>query len=275
MNATKSEFRPSGVITLTTDLGPRGPFVATMKGVILSRFPDATIIDLTHEIPVQWPAEAAFWLSHAYRYFPRGSVHVAVVDPGVGTSRDIIAGVRDGHAFIAPDNGQLGSILGELTGSPTSPVHRVDLTRLQHFRISRPSVTFHGRDIIAPLAADLASGTLDLDDLGPATPEIVPSWVEEPTVTRARVSGVVITIDSFGNLYTNIDGRHIRPLRKPIVHVGGHDVRVCRTYADVKPGEYVALINSFGVLEIARAEQRASDGLGVGRGAPVTVRELG
>ncbi|MCA9714785.1 MAG: SAM-dependent chlorinase/fluorinase [Myxococcales bacterium] len=273
MNASKPEFRPSGVITLTTDLGPRGPFVATMKGVILSRFASAKIIDLTHEIPVQWPAEAAFWLSHAYRYFPRGTVHVAVVDPGVGTSRDIIAGVRDGHAFIAPDNGQLGSILGELTGTPA--VHRVDLSRLQHFRISRPSVTFHGRDIIAPLAADLASGALDLDDLGPPTPEIVPSWVEEPTVSRARVSGVVITVDSFGNLYTNIDAPHIRPLRNPVVNVAGHDIKVRRTYADVKPGEYVALINSFGVLEIARAEQRAADGLGVGRGAPVTVRELG
>ena len=109
----------------------------------------------------------------------------------------------------------------------------------------------------------------------PATPEIVPGWVEEPTVTRARVSGVIITVDSFGNLYTNIDGRHVRPLRNPVVRLAGRQVPVRRTYADVKPGEYVALINSFGVLEIARAERRAADELGVGRGAPVTVHETG
>jgi S-adenosylmethionine hydrolase len=275
VNPTKPIFRPSGVVTLTTDLGPKGPFVATVKGVILSRFSGARIIDLTHEIPAHWPAEAAFWLSHAYRYFPAGTVHVAMVDPGVGTSRDIIAGVRGGHAFIAPDNGQLGAILGDMSEKTQGAVHRIDFSRLAHFGITRPSATFHGRDIIAPLAADLASGALDLDDIGPATAEIVPSWVEAPTVTRARISGTVITVDSFGNLYTNVDAEHVRPMRAPVVHLAGHDIPLRRTYADVRPGEYLALINSFGVLEIARAEQRAADGLGVSRGAPVTIRETG
>ncbi|MCA9692441.1 MAG: SAM-dependent chlorinase/fluorinase [Nannocystaceae bacterium] len=271
----KRSFQPSGVLTLTTDLGARGPFVATVKGTILSRFAGARIIDLTHEVPVQWPAEAGFWLSHAYRYFPRGTVHVSIVDPGVGTDREIIAGVHDGHAFIAPDNGQLAPILGDVVGQRHTAIHRVDPGRLAHFGIRSPSATFHGRDIIAPLAADLAAGALELADLGPQTAEIVPSWVEAPSVAGNRVAGVVITVDSFGNLYTNIDARHVRALKQPTVHVGGHDMPLVRTYGEVTPGEYLALINSFGVLEIARAEQDAAYGLGVSRGAPVIVRGLG
>ncbi len=103
-------MKMSGVITITTDFGHQGPFVGVMKGVMLSRLPDARIVDLTHEIVVHWPAEAGFWLARAYSYFPEGSVHVAVVDPGVGTKRDIVAVVADGHAFIAPDNGLLAPI---------------------------------------------------------------------------------------------------------------------------------------------------------------------
>ena len=100
-------FQPSGVITLATDFGHKGPFVASMKGVVLTHFPDARIIDLTHEVIAHWPAEAGFWLERSYRYFPKGTVHMAVVDPGVGTDRDIIAAKLGGHLFLAPDNGLL------------------------------------------------------------------------------------------------------------------------------------------------------------------------
>ena len=116
-------FSACGVITLTTDFGPQGPFVATMKGRILSRMPEARIIDVTHDVPVYWPAEAGFWLARAYSYFPEGSVHVAVVDPGVGTKRDIIAVVADGHAFLAPDNGLLAPIVGKV---PSAEIYRFD-----------------------------------------------------------------------------------------------------------------------------------------------------
>src|ERR1700686_32621 len=106
-----STLQPSGVITITTDFGHQGPFVGVMKGCILSRFPDARIVDLTHEIVVHWPAEAGFWLARAFAYFPAGTVHVAVVDPGVGTARDIIVVCAAGHVFFAPDNGLLAPIV--------------------------------------------------------------------------------------------------------------------------------------------------------------------
>ncbi len=263
-----SPFEPCGVITITTDFGHKGPFIGTMKGVMLTRNPAATIVDLTHETLVHWPAEAGFWIAHSYRYFPAGTVHVAVVDPGVGTERDIIALVRDGHAFLAPDNGLLAPLAqGEGT------VFRLDMEHLERFGIDAPSATFHGRDIFAPLAAALAAGHCRPEDLGPEVSEIVPSWLEEPAVTEQRVAGVVITVDHFGNLITNIDAGLVSRFSCPVVQVANRSVPLRRTYGDVPPGEYLALVNSFGVVEVARAERSAAEGLGMGRGAPVAVME--
>lgn len=262
-------FNPCGVITITTDFGHQGPFVATMKGQILVRMPQARLIDVTHEVPVYWPAEAGFWLSRAYPYFPEGSVHVAVVDPGVGTKRDIIAAEADGHCFLAPDNGLLAPVVAR---ARTSRIHQLDVSAARHrLQLAVPSATFHGRDIFAPVAAELARGSLAPADLGPEIREIVPAWVDEPTVTPGQVSGVVITIDHFGNLITNIDARLVQGFPQPVVRTPGHAFPLRRTYGDVRPGEYLALINSFGVVEVARAEQSAAEGLGLGRGAPVTV----
>jgi S-adenosylmethionine hydrolase len=263
-------FEPSGVITLTTDFGHKGPFVATMKGVMLTRFPGARMIDLTHETVVYWPAEAGFWLERSYKYFPAGTVHVAVVDPGVGTARDIISVMHDGHAFLAPDNGLLAPLIN---ASSHAIVHKLDHTAMERFELERPSATFHGRDIFAPLAAEIAAGRLKPWEVGPPTKDIVPSWVDEPTATKKRVTGVVITVDNFGNLITNIDRSLLDRFQRPMVKIGGHELELRRTYGDVTPGDYLALINSFDVLEIARAEQSASDGLGVERGAPVVVTE--
>jgi S-adenosyl-L-methionine hydrolase (adenosine-forming) len=261
---------PSGVITITTDFGHQGPFVGVMKGRILTRFPAARIIDLTHEIVVHWPAEAGFWLARAFSYFPPGTVHVAVVDPGVGTSRDIIVALADGHFFVAPDNGLLAPV-----ASRSRDVRLVRLTPagLARLGITHASATFHGRDIFAPIAAELAAGRCAPVDLGEAVESLVPSWVEDPAVEAASVSGVVITIDHFGNLITNIDGTLLERFRMPLVHAGNHAFPLLRTYGDTRPGEYLALINSFGVVEIARAEQSAAEGLGLSRGAPVVVRD--
>lgn len=259
---------PSGVITLTTDFGHRDPFVGVMKGQILLRFADAKVIDLTHEILVHWPAEAGFWLSRSYRYFPRGSVHLAVVDPGVGTQRDIIIVEGDGHIFVAPDNGLLAPVLARIGAAR---IHRLDMTHLGHLGIGAPSATFHGRDIFAPLVAEIAAGRCRPASLGPETQETVPAWVDEPDVGSDHVSGVVITVDHFGNLITNIDAESIKRFANPIVRTGAHQFELRRTYGDKQPGEYLALINAFGVVEIARAEQSAAAGLGLGRGAPVTV----
>ncbi|HMN43249.1 MAG TPA: SAM-dependent chlorinase/fluorinase [Povalibacter sp.] len=262
-------FAPSGVITITTDFGHQGPFVATMKGRMLARLPDARIIDVTHEVPVYWPAEAGFWLSRSYQYFPAGTVHVAVVDPGVGTNRDIIAVEADGHGFLAPDNGLLAPVVNR---AASARICRLDLSRIrQRLQLPTPSATFHGRDIFAPVAAEMAAGRIAMADLGPATTDIVPAWVDEPTSTPEQVSGVIITIDHFGNLISNIDASLIERFSHAVVRTAGHSFPLRRTYGDVKPGEYLALINSFGVVELARAEQSAADGLGLGRGAPVVV----
>jgi S-adenosylmethionine hydrolase len=269
MAETRS-FLPCGVITITTDFGHRGPFVATMKGRMLTRFPQARIIDLTHEILVHWPAEAGFWLARAWPYFPDGSVHVAVVDPGVGTRRDIIAVTAATHTFLAPDNGLLAPVI---TRAGTSRIWRVVARQLERFGLGTPSATFHGRDIFAPIAAELAAGRCAPADLGEETTEYVPSWVEEPEVIGQSIRGVVITLDHFGNLITNIDQEQLRRFARPVVHAGNHRLPMRRTYGDVQPGDYLALINSFGVVEIARAEQSAAEGLGLERGAPVSVTE--
>jgi S-adenosylmethionine hydrolase len=264
------EIKPSGVITVTTDFGHQGPFVGVMKGVILSRFAEARIIDLTHEIVVHWPAEAGFWLARAFRYFPGGTVHIAVVDPGVGTARDIIVVSAGGHLFLAPDNGLLAPVVGR---HADATIVRLNAARLSRFGIDRPSATFHGRDVFAPLAAELASGACVPADLGDTADNLVPAWVDEPTVEDGAVTGVVMTIDHFGNLITNIDAALLAQFRVPRVYGGNHTFPLLRTYGDVRPGEYLALVNSFGVVEIARAEQSAADGLGLGRGAPIVVRD--
>ena len=265
----RDEFEPCGVITITTDFGHQGPFVATMKGQMLTRMPQVRIIDVTHEVPVYWPAEAGFWLSRAFAYFPHGTVHVAVVDPGVGTNRDIIAILADGHAFLAPDNGLLAPLVGR---AKRSLMHRVDVEAVRaRIGLAVPSATFHGRDIFAPIAAEMAAGRIRLSQLGPEIHDIVPAWVDEPTIAEDHVSGVIITIDHFGNLITNIDASLISQPDHCVVRAGGHEFSLRRTYGDVRPGDYLALINSFGVLEVARAEQSAADGLGLGRGAPVVV----
>jgi hypothetical protein len=262
-------FVPSGVITLTTDFGHKDPFVGVMKGQILRRTPAARIVDLTHEVLVHWPAEAGFWLGRSFEYFPGGTVHVAVVDPGVGGARQIAIVEAAGQVFLAPDNGLLAGVLERLRDTPV--LRRLDDAILPSLGIHRPSATFHGRDIFAPLAAELAAGRLAPAQLGPVIHELVPGWLDEPVVTPGHVHGAVVTIDHFGNLLTNIDAALVAPIANPVVRAGGHEVPVRRTYSDVRPGEYLALINSFGVLEIARAEQSASQGLGLDRGAPVVV----
>lgn len=261
---------PSGVITLTTDFGHQGPFVGVMKGRMLARFAQARIVDLTHEIVVHWPAEAGFWLARAYSYFPQGTVHVAVVDPGVGTARDIVAMHASGHLFLAPDNGLLAPVFGR---AHDALIVRLGATELARLGVQRPSATFHGRDILAPVAAELAAGRCQIEELGERVQTLVPSWVDDPAVEARSVSGTVISIDHFGNLITNIDASLIERFRLPLVRAGNHAFPLLRTYGDTRPGEYLALINSFGVIEIARAENSAAEGLGLSRGAPVVVRD--
>src|SRR5579884_3415657 len=140
---------PSGIVTLTTDFGLEDPFVGVMKGRILGRFPAARLIDVTHAIPPQRPAEAGFWLARCFEYFPRGTVHVAVVDPGVGTDRAIVCVAARGHALLAPDNGLLAPIVAQCTDAE---IFALGSARLAALGLNRVSATFHGRDIFAPVA---------------------------------------------------------------------------------------------------------------------------
>jgi S-adenosylmethionine hydrolase len=259
---TSSLPSPSRVITLLTDFGLGDPFVGIMKGVIASLASEARVIDLCHGIQPQAVAEAAFWLERSYAWFPPGSVHVAVVDPTVGSERRILAVAARGHYFLAPDNGLLSDAL---TGAAGARVHTLDFARLG---LSNPSATFHGRDVFAPVAARLASGTLELAAVGP-------SAVAEPCVLKAPASdgelltGEVVTVDRFGNLITNLDRARVESSRASHVTLAGRDVPIRRTYADASPGELLALINAFDVLEVAQRDGSAERRLGLGRHTPV------
>ena len=196
----------------------------------------------------------------------------AVVDPGVGTERDIVAVEFDGHVFLAPDNGLLPGIFGTAAGFKA---YRLS----EPWRTGRdwptPSSTFHGRDIFAPLAAEIAAGQCVPAEIGPAVDELIPTLLDEPTLAGDQIHGTVVTIDHFGNLITNIGRPLLRDFRQPEALVSGQRFDIRDTYGHATPGDFLALVNSFDVIEIARAEGSAADGLGLGRGAPVTIRERG
>lgn len=262
-------FKPSGIVTVTTDFGHRGPFVGVMKGVILKRFPGAKIVDLSNETYVHWPAEAGFWLEKSFPYFPNGTVHLAVVDPGVGTDRSLLVVEGMGHVFVAPDNGLLANVIERTSGIPYVP----EESMLRDHEIKADSATFHGRDLFAPLAAELASGRIRPEALVNSPTDYVRSLIDPAELRYGEIRGIVIATDHFGNLITNIEASLLKQLSNPIVEITGRIIPLLRTYADVSPGDFLAIINSFQVLEIARAEQNASESLGLGRGSPIVVRE--
>lgn len=252
---------PSGIVSLLTDFGGRDPYVGVVKGVLLSEHPALTLVDLCHEVPPQAVEVAGFWLARAYAFFPPGTVHLAVVDPGVGSTRAAIAAEVAGHLFVAPDNGLLSEILG--CGGPTS-VHRIDAAR---HGLDVPSRTFHARDLFAPVAARLASGKLSLVELGPAHEPILTRRTR-PVRDAAGVAGRVLFVDHFGNLITDIPAELVDARTDEVV-LGARRLRLVGTYAEAAPGECVGLVSSFGTLEIAARDGSALGALGLGRGARV------
>jgi S-adenosylmethionine hydrolase len=150
-------------------------------------------------------------------------------------------------------------------------VFKLDPEALCRLNIPPPSMTFHGRDIFAPIAAELAARKTSPVAIGKATREWVPAWIDEPTVTADKVTGVIVTVDTFGNLISDIDESLLEGRPDPVVRISGHDIPLLSTYGQAEPGQYLALINSFGVLEVAKAEGSAADGLGADRGAPIIV----
>ncbi len=248
----------SGIITLLTDFGLKDSYVGVMKGVILSIFRPATIVDITHQIASGAVLQAALTIRDAYRFFPKGTVHLAVVDPGVGTKRRPILILADGHFFIGPDNGIFQAIVEE-HGKKT--IHHLVNTA---FFLPQLSSTFHGRDLFAPAAAHLLSGVAP-SKMGPRIHD--PAYLAIPTVQKigASLHGQVVHIDHFGNLITNIHEREISRFSNCpdlVIQAGGLSIRgLKRTYADVPKGHFLALMGSAGFLEIAVHGGRASDSL--------------
>ena len=258
---------PDPLITLTTDFGEESPYVAAMKGVILGVNPAARPLDLTHQVPPQDVRYAAFFLAGAVPYFPAGTLHVVVVDPGVGSERAVLYVEAEGQRLLAPDNGCWTSLL-----KPGSPAPRViRLTEPRYWR-HPVSATFHGRDIFAPVAAHLSLG-VDPADLGPGVTE----WVclPEPPPPRPGVNsltGEVVFVDHFGNLITNIPAQDLQPPDRLVVgNQSRKAFRWVRTYAEANPGTLVALISSNGMLEVAVVQGSASRKLKARVGTPVTV----
>jgi len=253
------------IITLTTDFGLSDHFAGTMKGVILSLYPAATIVDITHEVRACDIAGGAFAIASAYRYFPKKTVHVVVVDPGVGTNRRPILAQAAGQYFVAPDNGVLSMIYAR-------EQHRVrTITSEKHF-LKPVSRTFHGRDVFAPTAALLAKGTPPAR-FGKLIQDYARQRFAEPVRTGKRVwQGAVLTVDHFGNLITNFHIDEFAALKtRPFQLSCGQAalIELSGTFAAGAPGEPVLVVGSSGYLEIAVNQGSAAKALGCEAGAPV------
>jgi len=260
------------LITLLTDFGTRDAYVASMKGVILSLNPQAVLVDLSHEVPPQDIRAGAFLLAEAAPCFPRGAIHLAVVDPGVGTSRRALAARCREHYWVGPDNG-----LFHLIFNRAPDLALVSLENPAYFR-PRVSATFHGRDIFAPVAAHLSLG-VNLDEFGPRVYDAVALAFSEPEFGPEAVFGEIIYVDRFGNLVSNIDAGELtswsgdRDLR---LQAGQLTIQgLARTYADAAPGEFLALAGSHGFVEIACARDNAARRLKAGVGLGLEVRKKG
>ncbi len=255
----------SSIVTLTTDFGTQDAFVGTMKGVILSRCPGVQLVDLTHEVPPQAIRIGALRLASAVPFFPEGTVHLAVVDPGVGGARRPIAAEARGQRFVGPDNGLLSLV------APRSAAdwRAVELTSPEH-HLPRVSDTFHGRDVFAPAAAHLACGG-SLQDLGEAVESMIELRVPPVERTGRIIRGMVLDIDRFGNLITNICAADLAGSDVEQVSVGELRFDGLSISYDVDQ-EAVAVIDSVGQLEIAVPRGHAAQKLNVGLEAPVEVR---
>ncbi len=256
------------IITLTTDFGAGSPYAAAMKGVILSINPAATIVDITHEIPAQNVRKGAVVLDDVAERFPDDTIHIAVIDPGVGTDRAILYARIGTQQYIVPDNG----LLSRLTDR-TKPQKLIRLDNPEHW-LPEVSNTFHGRDIMAPVAARLSLG-LEPERLGKPLEAIEMLDLPEVQLTASRIDGMVLDIDSFGNLVTNITADMLagRPT----------DSRVCiicsiyetwgvyRTYGNQPGDTFVAIVGSGGRLELAVVGDNAAERLGIQVGMPVVV----
>ncbi|MFZ5877243.1 MAG: SAM hydrolase/SAM-dependent halogenase family protein [Nitrospirota bacterium] len=256
------------IVTLTTDFGLRDPWVGSLKGALLSIATNLTLVDLTHDVPRHNVAAASYVVAAASRHFPAGTIHLVVVDPGVGGARRPLACAAGGAMFVGPDNGVFDRVLGR---DPDARCVEITDPRVMR-RVPSDSPTFQGRDVFAPVAACLALGTR-LDDLGPAVDD--PIRLSAPDVRRNGSTwiGEVVWVDRFGNLISNIEVPS--GVSAANVRVGASDLPVVACYSDGPTGEAAALINSDRLIEVFVNRGDASETLKAGTGAPVFAAIVG
>ena len=253
-------MKPSGIITLATDFGLSDPYVAMMKGVILSINKEAQVVDITHQIKAGSIMQAASLVNETFPFFPKGTVHVAVVDPGVGGERRLIGLRAGGHYFVGPDNGIFWPVVQD--HEETKIIH---LTESTYFF---PSIshTFHGREVFAPVAAHLSRG-VDLEKMGSKVSDPCSLHLPRPQKKGEMLCGQIMRVDHFGNLITNIHRKDLDRFLEfthPVIEVGDLIIKKLRPiYANAGEGEPLALINSSDWLEIAVNLGRASQSVGL------------
>jgi len=259
------------IITLTTDFGSNDHFVGTMKGVILDIVPDAQIIDISHAVQAFDVLDGALTISQAYSYFPTRTVHLVVVDPGVGTARRPIIASSDKYHFVAPDNGVLSLVYAR-----EERMHVRHITS-EHYFLQPISNTFHARDIFAPIAAYLAK-EVDTLKFGDEVQEYVRFSAPKPkAVDATHLRGVVLKVDRFGNLITNFTPQDAPMLfaagaKGFKIVVGSHEISQMHTaYAEGAPGQVFGILGSMGFLEIAANRGAAVQLTGAGKGSDVTI----
>jgi len=262
-------YRP--VITLTTDFGTNDHFVGALKGVIVDIVPEAQIVDITHAVQAFDVLDGALAIAQAYSYFPNGTIHMVVVDPGVGTTRRPILASSDGYHFVAPDNGVLSMVYAR-----EERVHVRHITSDHYFR-QPVSNTFHGRDVFAPVAAYLAK-QVDSHKFGDEIEDYVKFAAPRPKPAgENRMRGVVLKIDRFGNLITNVSPNDVPALfaAKPgafKIMVGSREITEIRTaYAEGAPGEVFGILGSMGYLEIVANRAAAAQITGASKGSEVSI----
>jgi S-adenosylmethionine hydrolase len=256
------------IITLLTDFGAKDHYVATMKGVILSINPRCRMIDVTHRVTPHDIQEGAFVLANAYSYFPKGTIHLAVVDPGVGGARKPLLLVTPDYYFIGPDNGLFTMI------TQMESVEQIIALDRQKYHLSRVSTTFHGRDIFAPVAAHLSLG-IKPSALGHKIDSLLWLGFEGPFIKEGKLFGEILYIDAFGNLISNIDGARLSRFlqgRPFVIRAGKRSISDLKEgYWEGKKGELIALIGSSGLLEISLREGNAQEALKAKRGDQIVV----
>ena len=258
----------NSTITLLTDFGTKDHYVASMKGVILNINPRCLLIDITHQVNPHEIREGAFILANAYSHFPKGTIHLAVIDPGVGGARKPLLVVTENYFFVGPDNGLFTMI------TQKESVNQIIALDKQRYHLPKVSTTFHGRDIFAPAAAHLSMGVKP-NALGHQIDSLFCLGFEEPLIKEGKLSGEILHVDTFGNLVSNIDeGRLIRFIRgRPcVIRVGGKTIRgLKKGYWEGNKDEPIALVGSGGFLEMSVREGNAQKSLRVKRGDPIQI----